>query len=62
MTGQQKEERICTPQDHLILKKKGGSLIRKTGLKNQQEEQKSSERIISTRRPHFWTKKNVKAD
>ena len=41
--------------------KKGGSLIRKTGLKNQQEEQKSSERIISTRRPHFLDKEKCQS-
>ena len=48
MTGQQKKvERICTLQDHLILnknEKKKGSLIRKTGFKNHQREQKSSKK------------------
>ena len=46
MTGQQKEERICTLQDHLILnkKEKKGSLIRKTGFKNHQREHKSSKK------------------
>ena len=47
MTGQQKVERICTLQDHLILnkkEKKKGSLIRKTGFKNHQREHKSSEK------------------
>ena len=42
--------------------KKKGSLIRKTGFKNHQKELKFSERIISTRRPHLWTKKDVKAN
>ena len=62
MTGQQKEERIGTLQDHLILnkkEKKKGSLIQKTGFKNHQREQKSSRRIISTRKPHLWTEKKI---
>ena len=47
MTGQQKEERICTLQDHLIFnkkEKKKGSPIWKTGFKNHQREHKSSEK------------------
>ena len=46
-----------SPQTQQKEEEKGGSLIRKTGFKNHQKEQKSSERIISTRRPHLWTKK-----
>ena len=64
MTGQQKEKK-CTLQTHFTLNKKEknkGTLMRKTGLKNHQREQKSSRRIISTRRPHLWTKKNVKGN
>ena len=64
MTGQQKEERTCTLQDHLILnKKEKGITHTKTGFKNHQRKKKNiQKRVISTRRPHFWTKKNVKAD
>ena len=65
MTGQQKEERICTLQDHLILnkkeKKKRGTPTRKTGSNNHQRGQKASKKIISTRRPHSWTKEKCQS-
>ena len=65
MTGQQKVEKICTLQTHFTLnkkEKKKGTLMRKTGSNNHQRGQKASKKIISTRRPHSWTKKNVKAN
>ena len=65
MTGQQKVERICTLQTHSTLnkkEKKKETLMRKTGSNNHQGGQKASKKIISTRRPHSWTKEDVKTD
>ena len=64
MTGQQKVERICTLQTHFTLNKKEekkGTLKRKTGSNNHQRGQKASKKIISTRRPHSWTKEKCQS-
>ena len=64
MTGQQKVERICNLQDHLILdekEKKTGSLIRKTGFKNHQKEQKSSEKDYIHTKTAFMDKEKCQS-
>ena len=50
-------ERKCTLQDHLILnkkEKKKGSLIRKTGFKNHQREQKNLQEGLYPHEDHIY--------
>ena len=63
MTGQQKEERICTLQDHLILKKKGKGdhSYEKQVSRTTKEDKNLQKRIISTRRPHFLDKEKCQS-
>ena len=64
MTGQQKRgtNMHSTGPPNTQQKGKGDHSYEKQVSRTTTEDKNLQKRVISTRRPHFWTKKNVKAD
>ena len=60
MTGQQKEERTCTLQDHLILnKKEKGITHTKTGFKNHQRKKKNIQKGLYPHEDHIFGQRKM---